>query len=94
MKLSQKPRDEAMEKIENYIEKNIPKQLKEYKIIKKNEEKIGCVLKVKKDDGILLEEIYLEEPYRNKGIGSHIIKNIVKEKQNIYLWVYKENKRG
>ena len=36
-------------------------------------------------------EIYLEEEYRNKGIGTDIIKNILKNNPIVYLWVYKKN---
>ena len=55
---------------------------------------VGCVLITKEKDGILLDEIYLEEEYRNKGIGTDIITNIIKENNIIYLWVYKMNKKA
>lgn len=50
------------------------KQIDDYKVICINDIKIGCLLVVNKDDGVLLDEIYLEEKYRNKGIGTSIIK--------------------
>lgn len=44
------------------------------------------------DDGLLLDEIFIEKEYRNNGIGSSIIKNYVLDNDdNIYLWVYKDN---
>ena len=39
----------------------------------------------------MLDEIYVEQEYRNKGIGTDIIKNVINENDIIYLWVYKEN---
>ena len=45
----------------------------------------------KKDDGVLLDEIFLDENYRNKGIGSSIISKIFKTNNIVYLWVYKDN---
>ena len=57
-----------------------------------NKNKVGCLLVTKKDDGVILDEIYLEEEYRNKGIGTEIIKNILKNNFIVYLWVYKKNK--
>ena len=39
----------------------------------------------------ILDEIYLEEEYRNKGIGTDIIENILKINTIVYLWVYKKN---
>lgn len=56
-----------------------------------NKNKVGCLLVTKKDDGVILDEIYLEEEYRNKGIGTEIIKNILKNNFIVYLWVYKKN---
>ena len=56
-----------------------------------NKNKVGCLLVTKKDDGVILDEIYLEEEYRNKGIGTDIIKNILKINPIVYLWVYKKN---
>ena len=52
---------------------------------------IGCLLLTNKDDGKLLDEIYLEEDYRNKGIGTSIIKDILYNNDIVYLWVYKDN---
>ena len=79
-------------KIKKYVKQTIPKQLSEYKIISVDNHKVGCFLITKYEDGLLLDEIYLTEIYRNHGIGSNIIENILKGEQlPIYLWVYKNN---
>ena len=79
-------------KIKKYVDQNIPKQLNDYKIILINNQKVGCILLVKHEDGLLLDEIYLMEDYRNHGIGSNIILDVLKNnKLPIYLWVYKNN---
>ena len=70
------------------------KQIDDYKVICINDIKIGCLLVVNKDDGVLLDEIYLEEKYRNKGIGTSIIKKILSSYNIVYLWVYKLNTRA
>ena len=44
--------------------------------------------------GKLLDEIYLEKEFRNTGIGTDIIRKMLKKNRNIYLWVYKENKKA
>ena len=46
------------------------------------------------DNGKLLDEIYLEEGYRNKGIGTKIIMDILNNNDVVYLWVYKENEKA
>ena len=78
---------EEIDKIIRYVDNNISKEIKDYKII-------GCYLVLKKDDGVILEEIYLENKYRNKGIGTNIIKDILKHNPIVYLWVYKDNKKA
>ena len=81
-------------KIDNYIKNEVPKSINDYYNIVVDNKTIGCVLLADKDDGKILDEIYLEEEYRNKGIGSDIIKNIQKNNNTLYLWVYKDNKKA
>ena len=78
-------------KINNYVKNNVPKSLNNYFNIVVDDKIVGCLLLTDRDDGILLDEIYLEEEYRNKGIGTDIIKNVISNNDIIYLWVYKEN---
>ena len=77
--------------INNYVEDEVPKLLKNYSNIVVDNKIVGCLLLTDKDDGTLLDEIYLEEKYRNKGIGTNIIKEVINNNDIIYLWVYKEN---
>ena len=65
-----------------------------YKIIYHNSDKIGCLLVESKDDGVLLNEIYLEESYRDKGIGTDIIRTVILKNNTVYLFVYKSNVRA
>ena len=83
-------KDEVM-RINNYVDEHIPVEITDYKIIMCNKNKVGCLLVAKKDDGVILDEIYLEEEYRNKWIGTDIIENILKINPIVYLWVYKKN---
>lgn len=87
------PNDEII-RIKEYVEKHIPIQLENYEIIYINNENAGCLLVESKNDGVLLDEIYLEENYRNIGIGTDIIKKIISRNDIIYLWVYKLNIRA
>ena len=80
--------EEEKIKINNYIDTSIPKELKEYKIILFNNKAIGCLLIKKQDDGVLLDEIYLEESYRSLGIGTEIIKNILDINNIFNLFIY------
>lgn len=81
----------SKDKISNYVNNNIPKQINDYKVIKVDNKIIGCLLVTDHLDGILLDEIFIEEKYRNNGIGSDIIKGILSKNDNVYLWVYKRN---
>lgn len=81
-------------KIKNYVKINTSKDIPHYKNIIVNDKIIGCLLVKNKDDGVLLDEIYLIEKYRSKGIGTRIIKKILKENNIVYLWVYKANNQA
>ena len=83
--------EEEMTKIDNYICESVPTLIKDYKNIIYNKKIIGSILVRRIDDDLLLDEIFIEKEYRNKGIGSSIIKDyVLNNDYNIYLWVYKE----
>ena len=83
--------EEEIIEINNYVKKEVKKLIKDYFNIIVDNKIVGSLLLTKKDDGILLDEIYIEEKYRNKGIGTNIIKEVISNNNIIYLWVYKEN---
>ena len=83
---------EEVERINNYVNEIVPKQILEYKNIILNNIVVGSFLLTKNEAGLLLDEIFIEEQYRNKGLGASIIKDIIsKTNNNVYLWVYKDN---
>lgn len=86
--------EEEILNINNYVEKSLLVEMSNYKIIVHDNKKIGCLLVTEKEDSITLDEIYLEEEYRNKKIGTNIIANILKSNSLVYLWVYKENTKA
>ena len=83
--------NDEIDEINSYVISEVPKSLDDYCNILVNAKIVGCLLLTDKDDGKLLDEIYLEEDYRNKGIGTDIIKRIIDSNKIVYLWVYKEN---
>lgn len=85
---------EEREKITKYVHKNIPNQVASYQMITIDDEVIGCLLITDYEDGVLLDEIYIKPEYQNRGIGTNIIKEIIKNKSHISLWVYKENMKA
>jgi len=84
--------DLEIEKINNYVNETIPKEVDEYKNIVLNKKIIGSFLLTKNGEDLLLEEIFIEEQYRNKGIGESVLRYILSNiNNNVYLWVYKDN---
>lgn len=83
--------NEEIDKINKYVTSEVPRLINDYCNIIVDNKIVGCLLLTNKDDGKLLDEIYLEEDYRDKGIGTKIIKNILNNNDIVYLWVYKEN---
>ena len=86
--------EEQYNKVMNYIVNDINDNLDKCKNIVLDNKIIGMVMLTDKDDGKLLDELYIEEEYRNQGIGTDIIKNILKENKIVYLWVYKANEKA
>ena len=82
---------EEINKINNYVTNEVPKLINDYCNIVVDNKTVGCLLLTKKDDGKLLDEIYLEEEYRNRGIGTKILKEVINNNDIVYLWVYKKN---
>ena len=50
----------------------------------------GCLL-IKKNT---INEIYIIPKYRNMGIASEIIKDVINTYKETYLWVFKDNKEA
>ena len=80
--------------MEGYVSKDIPEELDKCQMICVDDKVIGCLI-IKPDEGFtLLDEIFIEEEYRNLGIGTDIINNILNKNNKVYLWVYIDNVRA
>ena len=86
--------NEEIDKINKYVTSEVPKLINDYCNIIVDNKIVGCLLLTNKDDGKLLDEIYPEEEYRNKGIGTEIINDILNNNDIVYSWVYKENEKA
>lgn len=84
--------EEEKIRIINYVDENTQKDISNYKVLIINDKINGCLLVKDYQDGIMLDEIYIERQYRNIGIGTQIIKTILDNNKIVYLYVYKENK--
>ena len=87
-------KQEEIDRINKYVKANVPRQIKNYKLIMNDDKIIGCILVEKYLDGFLLDEIYIKKEYRNKKIGTELIKDIQTKYSPVYLWVYKQNIRA
>ena len=85
---------EEKENINEYVINSVNETFKDYYNIIINDKIIGSVCIKELENAKLLDEIYLEKEFRNKGIGTKIIKKVIEENDNIYLWVYKKNKKA
>ena len=58
-------------------------------VIKEEKKETNSTLPYK---SLYIDDLCVKEKYRNKGIGTSIIKDVVsKSNSNVYLWVYKDN---
>lgn len=83
--------NKELDEINTYVKDNVPKQLNNYKLINIDGNIVGCILVKNKDDGVIIDELYIEEKYRNNGIGTDLINNVISNNNIVYLWVYKLN---
>ena len=86
--------NEGIDRINKYVTSEVPRLINDYCNIIVDNKIVGCILLTSNDNGKLLDEIYLEEEYRNKGIGTKIIMDILNNNDVVYLWVYKENEKA
>ena len=77
--------------INEYVITSVNERFKDYYNIIIDDKIIGSVCIKDLENAKLLDEIYLEKEFRNKGIGTDIIRTIIENNKNVYLWVYKEN---
>lgn len=81
-----------LDRINRYVDEQLPKQLGYYQNVVCGGVTVGGILVRQIDDGLLLDEIFIEEKYRGRGIGSSVIKNILScSNDSVFLWVYKTN---
>ncbi len=85
---------EEKSKIRKSVDKNIDRTCELYKVIYVDNKIAGAYLVLPYDDGHIIDEIYLFEEFRNKGIGTRIINDLIKEYKTLYIWVYRNNKNA
>lgn len=86
--------DKDIEEINKYAQEEVANKFAKYKLIEVNGNLVGALLMDTYEDGLLLDELYLENEYRGMGIGTDIIKTILYENAIVYLWVYKLNTKA
>ena len=86
--------EDERNKIDEYVITSVNEMFKDYYNIIIDDKIIGSILLKDMPQGKLLDEIYLEKEFRNIGIGTDIIREMLEKNRNIYLWVYKENEKA
>lgn len=85
---------EEKNKIINYVIKDINEELHNFKMIIFDNKIVGTIGVIDYKDGKMIDEIFILEEYRNRGIGTDIINNILNKNNKVYLWVYIDNIRA
>lgn len=86
--------EDEKENINEYVITSVNEIFKDYYNIIIDDKIIGSVCIRDLENAKLLDEIYLEKEFRNKGIGTDIIRKIIENNESVYLWVYKKNKKA
>lgn len=86
--------EDERNKIDGYVITSANEMFEDYYNIIIDDKIIGSILLKDMPQGKLIDEIYIEKEFRNNGIGTDIIRKMLENNRNIYLWVYKENKKA
>lgn len=86
--------EDEKENINKYVITSVNEMFKDYYNIIIDDKIIGSICIRDLENAKLLDEIYLEKEFRNKGIGTDIIRKIIENNESVYLWVYKKNKKA
>ncbi len=86
--------EDERNKIDEYVITSANEMFEDYYNIIIYDKIIGSILLKDMPQGKLIDEIYIEKEFRNNGIGTDIIRKMLENNRNIYLWVYKENKKA
>ena len=86
--------EDERNKIDEYVIISANEMFEDYYNIIIDDKIIGSILLKDMPQGKLIDEIYIEKEFRNNGIGTDIIRKMLEKNRNIYLWVYKENKKA
>lgn len=86
--------EDERNKIDEYVITSANEMFEDYYNIIIDDKIIGSILLKDMLQGKLIDEIYIEKEFRNNGIGTDIIRKMLEKNRNIYLWVYKENKKA
>ena len=86
--------EDERNKIDEYVITSANEMFEDYYNIIIDDKIIGSILLKDMPQCKLIDEIYIEKEFRNNGIGTDIIRKMLENNRNIYLWVYKENKKA
>ena len=82
---------EERSKIKSTISKEIKDNYANYNIIYIDKKKAGAYSIAPYKKGIMIDELFLFEEYRNNEVGTNIINDIRKDYDNTYIWFYQNN---
>lgn len=86
------------EKVLDWVKRKIHDNISSYKAIYYNEEKVGYFNFHEENNKLEIDDLYIFEMYRDKGIGTMIIKDCIKESNEknipIFLYVFSKNTKA
>ena len=84
---------EERKKIEEAIKKEIKEDYDKYQVIYVNKKRAGVYIAVPYKNGVMIDEIYLFDEYRNKGIGTSIINKMYRFLKRLGFVEFEKNNR-
>lgn len=83
--------------IKDFENKKLDKHIQDYTLIFEENNFVGCFLFTDENEYFELDDLYIKEEYRSRGIGTYILKkykNIATCNKPLIFYVFKQNKRA
>ena len=78
------------DKVLKKVKKDINTYYRKYKLIIYDKKIVGYLYNEKN----IINEIYIDNNYRNLGIGTNIINDIISKYKETYIYIFKDNKKA
>ena len=83
-----------LERVLAWVKGKLVDHINEYSVIYCDEKKVGYYCVTRNEDLWELDDFYVFEEYRGRGIGSYVLSELIKRYPRMFLYVFRGNTRA